>query len=656
MAPDRVRIPRFWSSPLNRFSRVVERHPAVFAGFVIFAIVVASIALTMQGWRSRIPAFDDLTYFYDARRFLLTGMMSRFGDVDSYGSYSAPGTTWLMLPGLLLFRDPRLVEYAGAALLHIATLTGLFLLARRFFGLWCAALAVLLYGLSATALFFAGSLWPIARPDFYVLTAWLACYWVLKRDARYVAASLTVWAFGLYVDMALLPVGFIYPVLWFCYRPPLRIRPLMVSAVLIVAIWSPYLRFEASRKFLDIRSQLLQQHVPAGDFRKAWCDPSLVLQQWQDASASSGDLAYAQPIAAPASLPSRLILRIGSLWQNLLSNFDAVAPIRGASLGLLLAMAFSMLYLTATVASPIRPASRALASHGRARSVAIALLVAGVSLGAAAYLWTWQRAPGSTMFSLAAKVAKLMLASGLAWLLLPLLQRATHFFLGHLKCEFPAREEADQNQLLALSLIVPWIVLLLFAEPGKPERFIWLWPLQVLFLAALPANILPRLHLPRLLNGIVVALLLTLLVGNSFLLDRLSSWRRNGWAGTDAGEVQAVNTVAGALEAEGRSQASIGYQLYIYSFMADDHVINPRYKVGAELDLLFDLAHGISNLDQCAEGFSPADEYRIVEIVPKPVEGAPSEYFLVDMGSEFSLLGRFGSYQVYKRTWPPASG
>ena len=43
------------------------------------------------------------------------------------------------------------------------------------------------------------------------------------------------------------------------------------------------------------------------------------------------------------------------------------------------------------------------------------------------------------------------------------------------------------------------------------------------------------------------------------------------------------------------------------------HVFDRRMKVGMEFDLLFRFLHGLTNTDTCAEGFSAADEFRIVQ-------------------------------------------
>jgi hypothetical protein len=110
------------------------------------------------------------------------------------------------------------------------------------------------------------------------------------------------------------------------------------------------------------------------------------------------------------------------------------------------------------------------------------------------------------------------------------------------------------------------------------------------------------------------------------LIARVDSWLHQGWAARDAPEVQVVDQVAALMQAGGQSsQAAIGYEVDLWKFMAYTHVIDPRYKAGADFDLLFKYRHGIANLDGCAEGFHASDRYRIVQVVPletaDPVEG-----------------------------------
>jgi hypothetical protein len=187
------------------------------------------------------------------------------------------------------------------------------------------------------------------------------------------------------------------------------------------------------------------------------------------------------------------------------------------------------------------------------------------------------------------------------------------------------------------------------AEPGKPERFWWVWPIQIILLAASVAYLLPKFPVPRPVVAAAQVALVFLVVLNPTLLGRVKSWRTDGWEGRDSEEVRVMEYVASQIRRDGKSEAAIGYQLFIYPFMAEYHITNPVYKVGGELELLLRYRHSIRNTDQCAEGVSPQDEYRIVQRRPKTGPEEPQNYFDVPLGEEFRLLQRFTLYDVFKR-------
>lgn len=630
-------------------------------GIAVISLVAAiSIALTLQGWKSRIPAFDLLTYIHGVHNFLETGTLLQHGDTGSYGSYKPPGTAWLMLPSALLFPDPRLSEYVGTALLHVLTLSGIYLLARHYFGSSAALLAVVLYGLSEHSLFLAGSLWPNGRPDFYIWIVYFAHQWVTRRDARYLAAALAVWSFGMYVDMAILPLIFILPALWLTYKPPVHFMPLLFVGVVALVVWAPYLRFEAGRGFVDIRSQLLQQHIFPADYRVTWCDPALILRTWEDyPGARSSSVVQSELSSVETVGPvNRLVNSATVAGDKLLYNYRPVAPIPGASVTLLLITLGSLLILSVPGASTEQ--TKAATPQGlwryRLQFIAAGLILFGTLISGfvfAARLVGIDGALQGAKFLLLTKIQTMLIVSGVALLAGLWLARAANRVLLRRGVQIQTTKRAEQTRLLVLSLLIPWFILLLFAEPGKPERFMWLWPLQSVFLAAFFTNVLPRFRIPRAAIWTGVLLVILTVTVNPALRWKVESWASSGWAGPDAAEIQVVDAIARQIRAEGKDRATIGYQTFIYPFMAEYNITNPLYKVGSEFDLLFLFRHGIANTNRCAEGVAAEDEYRIVETRPKLPDWSPKEYFLVSMDERFQLVDQFGFYEVYQRDLSP---
>jgi hypothetical protein len=179
-------------------------------------------------------------------------------------------------------------------------------------------------------------------------------------------------------------------------------------------------------------------------------------------------------------------------------------------------------------------------------------------------------------------------------------------------------------------------------------RLWWLWPLQVIVLAASVTYVLSLLRAPRLFTWIGSLSLIVMLVVTPSTLSRLEAGLRTGWAGSDSEEVQVIDYVASRLEA--RRQAAIGYQLFIPRFYATFNAVDPRYRAGADFDLLFKARHRVLNTNICAEGVSPDDEFRIVQTRPTWPDPAEIGYVNIPLDRNFRLLRQFGSYQVFQRT------
>jgi hypothetical protein len=219
------------------------------------------------------------------------------------------------------------------------------------------------------------------------------------------------------------------------------------------------------------------------------------------------------------------------------------------------------------------------------------------------------------------------------------------------------KEDSRLAALFGLAVFVPWFTMLVVAEPARPDRYWWLWPLQVVTLAAAVTYLPKRLLLSRVIAWIGQITLTLLLLLQPWLLSRAQAWIKIGWSGLTEEQVAVVDYLAGELGGEGRKRVAIGYQTFIYGFNSKSNIVDPRYKAGAQFDMLFKYRHGILNSDQCAEGVSADDEYRIVQTRPKQREGhkdwfnePPEEFFEMPRQNGFRLLRQIGDYQVLKRS------
>ncbi len=644
----------------------------------VVSVAAVGLLLAFQGWNSRLMNFDHINFTAAADDLLAHGTLPARGDVSSYLAFNTPGPAWLMLPGMLIFQDPRLYEAVGSAALYIGSLFGLFLLARMCFGTRCAYLAVVLYGLSRNGLFFAGSLWSIGHPFFYIWEAYFCLLWVRRNNANYLAAALVAWSVGMFVDMVLAPAIFMVPAIWVVYRPRVRLAPLLVALCATTAVWYPYLRFEGTRGFVDLKSLVARQRIGPANYKASWCMPGLAVHTLgQPMSAALEPPAAVQAAEArpPASslyqsVKKQIRSRVAPMKQGLIFNFDQMTWTPLAALPL-----FLLAMTTVTVA-----AAQSLPRFGRRISDSFLLrAISGVSLVLlllallvneffiARFLSVNGSLQAETVFQIRAIQAALLVIGVVVWLT----RRRCVRLAGRLFTEEASRP-ADGTfppLLFSLAVIVPWLILLAVVEADNYSRYFWLWPLQTVLLAAAVTYVPKRFGCSRSVMWSGQIVLAVLLLTHPWAISPIKAWAKSGWSGPRATDVEAMDFIGSEVRSEGRNTVAIGYQTYIAEFMASQNIVEPRYKVGGELDMYLKHRYGISNSDQCAEGVSSKDEYRLVQNPPHPrADRLPlsweplgsevkshtlDQYFPVPRDPDFRAVGQFGEFQVFRRIPAP---
>lgn len=638
------------------------RHPAAArAGGVrrdpLLAVVVlvafAGTMLAWQGWRERVPTIDLVPHYLDALAFVRDGVMPTRGTVSSYGAYNPPGTTWLLVPGVLLTDEPRLAELFASSLLYLATLLGIYMLARSSFSRTAALLAVCLYAFSEVGLFVAGTLWPRAPIQPFVV--WMICWlqrWAVQRDARGLPIALAIWATGLYVFMEIAPIVLLIPICWYVYKPPVRLPSLAAAALGLLVVWWPYLAYEARHDYRDLRSILLQSDV--GRARStvratAWCDPQVVVVTGDGTTLPPAGSRTSDDTAEDSDRVKTLALT--GLIRARGSAVNAVEGVVGrtstppapVSIALFAGLALAMLAMLSGSAPSPSNAPRRM-PFARTRIVIGAVtIVAAIGLPAALVPLfspdgSIEEATRDALETL--RILLLVLAVTVAFA--GPIARAAARLARHLRTDLVA---SPAQRFLVAGFLLPWAVLAALVEPGRSDRFWWLWPLAAVFLAALVVHVGGGLRRPRLASIVLGVLVIVLSCATPTHVARLQSWRANGWAGADSDQMRAVDDVASRL---GSRETRIGYHLPFFEGIPRLSVVDSRFKVGAELDLVLAYKYRIANASRCAEGFSPDDEYRIVWTMSRP--SPPGAYRIIaSPANAFQPVGLFGAAGLYRR-------
>ena len=513
--------------------------------------------------------------------------------------------------------DPRLAGALAAGVLHACTILGVFLLASRFLSFQLALAAALMYAFSGIGLAYAGTLWPRALPSFVVWMAWWTCRWASSGRALDLAASLVTWAAGTYVFLEMAPALLIVPALWVLRRPPVDLRAVALALLIAVVMWWPYLQLQVTRGGLDLRSQLLVERV-ASPIDTTWCDPALAIPMIDQDTSTGHSMSPATVLLAAG----RRLLGIGS---GLIANFRATLPV---SVLLLTLTLFGLLCL-------IRPGRMHSADreHSTVQRFWLSVGAGAIAFALVANEYLVGRyvaplAPSGELLPDTLRRLRHLQVLAATFGVMVLARRP--LAAGALALSKRFESAASDTRIIAVAFLVPWLALLLMVEHGRPIRFAWLMPLQVIVMAAGVGAL--RSGTARIASAAVLVVLLSPMTPANAI-----PWVTQGWSGKDHPMLRAASTVADRVKASGRTQASVGYQGH--EDVAEDELLQV-YRLGSQFDLLLRY-DGVRNTNRCPEGISAADEFRIVR----------GDDLYADLpGPGFTLLGTFGDHRVHVRT------
>jgi hypothetical protein len=606
---------------------------------IILAAGTVTLLFHFQGWKSgEFVNLDMLPYYAGANEFLSTGKIVEKGELSSYNSYNPPGTWFLMIPGEILTSDPRLQELAGTAIVVYGTLIFLYLAARELAGRIVAVPAAAVFALSRLG--FMG-LWPVGHPLFILASVYFLLLWIKRRAAWALGACVAVLAYGLYVDLAILPFLFVLPALWLIYRPPLGWKSLLTSLVFGLLVWFPYLRYEYSRGFVDLASILLLRPVDtvwkSNPTTPVYCYASRLGE-----NDKPNDM-YLPYIGGP-EIQQRVIYP-ESGWKNQAAyascrffmnidrNFDTDLFLAGANryFNSILWWIFMVAWMTLgwVAARAWRPAQRVIqAIAGRRKWIPLILAAAGALafyLLAIPALLANFAADKSVPHNIS--LAILQFREYMPWVWLAVC-------LGLFFSVFIPDRNPD-NVILFVAFSLPWALLVLLGEPGRPERFWYMWPLQVLVTVLFLKWLTERLPRANWITAMLTVALGIALLPLPFYAQRISDARVHGYAGIDSDQWKVVEFLAGEAKTEGGDSLQVEY------WLADTQSTvgtSGGERLEDWFNYLLRYPFGVRNSEG---GSSGGDAGETWEVVDRNV-GSP------DALAGLSPIATFGHYSIYR--------
>ena len=572
-------------------NRVRSTHSAITVAVVLCGLTALSVFISMQGWRSRFLSSDLWTAAKSAESFAAFGKIPDHGCLSSLRSYIPPGSNLMIIPGVLLFRDQRLFEFPGAALLQLGTLIGLFLLCRLYFDDQCAYLSVALYAVSALGLKFANSLWPRGHPFFAVWFFFFLGAWHIKRRSYFLACALFTWAVGMYYFLELAPLIVAVPMVYIATQPRISKKALIGTLVASILVWSPYLLFEGHRSYRDLVSQVSQRPISVSAGSIGAVSPYPIVD-------AGTDIPFSVPEPRQGVLRKIAYKFLGGI-DILQANFTENTVLPGSA-GALFALCLCGLAMTA-------PGLRARLSRG---PLAIALVL-GLACAGIACLSVGIMVRRVVHYPMHPEAVAYFSSLGVnllvALLVLLAVSKLNSAWLNQNRMgNIDWAAHKGEVLLFASCFVAAWgITAALVGGGGLGRRIWWAWPIQIVFIVVFLNS----------LNKRVVVLLAVavfgIVVGNQTVGDRVRDGWLNGWSGKDPEVLRLVDTAV-ALQRPAKS-LSIGYLVAFPSWFPNFWTVDDGYKVGTEFDMYLFQRYGKRNFSSIDYGIGTEDKFVIVQ-------------------------------------------
>jgi hypothetical protein len=607
---------------------------------IIFAAGTVTMLVRYQGWKSQeLANLDMFPYYQGVQDFLSTGRVLEKGELSSYSSDNPPGTFYLILPGILLTPDPRLQDLAGNTILVYGTLIFLYLVAREVAGRVVALPATVVFALSRLG--FMG-VYPIGHPIFILASLYFLLLWINRRAAWALGAVVAILAYGLYVDLAIIPFLFVIPVLWLIYRPPLGWKSLLVSGLFGLLIWFPYLRYEYTRGFMDMASLLLMR--PENSVWKNTSTSPIYCYATEPGENDVPNGVYL-PYIGGSEIQKRVVYPLPG-WKNQAAyescrilmnidrNFDGDFFLLGANryFDSILWWVFMTGWITFgwVVMRGWRPMQRII------HTVAVRRKWIPLALAAAGALVFYLLATPAILEQFAAdksidhniSLAVTQFREYMPWIWLAIC-------LGlYLSVYIP--DPNPDNVILFIAFSLPWIILLVLAEPGRPERFWYMWPLQVLVMVLFLRWLVERFHRARPAFWILVIALGVALLPIPFDVERISNGLANGYAGSDSDQWKVAEFLSGEAKTEGVDSLRVEY--WLVDSNSPINPLHPENHFSDWFDYLLLVRFSVHNLESTTAG-SAGTVWEVVDVQMGPPDSLKG-------ASPVATIGHYSIYQI----------
>ena len=198
-------------------------------------------------------------------------------------------------------------------------------------------------------------------------------------------------------------------------------------------------------------------------------------------------------------------------------------------------------------------------------------------------------------------------------------------------------DSREDHAILFAAFSLPWLILVILAEPGKPERFWFMWPLQVWIMVLALRWAVEKFRRANWIHAILAVALGAALLPVPMYAERISDAIANGYSGRDNDQWKVVEYLAGkAPPGEGRS-LRVEYWLAGSGSAPDPE--HPGCRLEDWFNYLLESGFDVRNVALASGGLAPGGTWEVVDrnlALPAALEGQTPE----------AVIGHYAIYKI----------
>ncbi len=229
----------------------------------LVAIMLLAAYLRLSNLELTEFKLDEAHVCSKAAEFLASGRPPLVGIGSSVGAANPPLFIYLMAIPVSLSRNPAVI--AGfIALLNVGAVLGCYLLARKHFGEKVGLIATLLFAVSPWAVFYSRKIWAQdLLPPFVVLFFAAIFSTIVKRKPRQLILVFLWLACLIQLHLSALAFIPLVALLLVIFRRRIRLVPLLVGLLVFALIFAPYIYYDATHGWTNLRTSIEVSRGPA---------------------------------------------------------------------------------------------------------------------------------------------------------------------------------------------------------------------------------------------------------------------------------------------------------------------------------------------------------------------------------------------------------